>query len=199
MEETNQKDVIESERESEIVLPPSISDEEKGILFKELATILSRKWEKENTVVFGSSEMDLLLATGFDISTLRDVINEFKNFVHILGLDVIDFIFDEERWYCLKTSYYAPSELQQPELVILGVVMGFLEVDKAKPVTTERIKEKLVVMGKMKEYLVDTSLRKLHKFGYLKRKQTKWTYNYRTLIEFGEEERKKIAEEFRKI
>lgn len=199
MEEINKKDATDEKRESEIVLPPSVSDEEKGILFKELATILSRKWEKENTVVFGSSEMDLLLATGFDIGTLREVIDEFKNFVHILGLDVIDFIFDEERWYCLKTNYYAPSELQQPELVILGVVIGFLEVDKTKPVTTDRIKEKLVVMGKMKEYLVDTSLRKLHKYGYLKRKQNKWSYNYRTLIEFGEEERKKIAEEFRKI
>jgi len=198
MEETHQKDDT-NEQESEIILPPSISDEEKGILFKELTTILSRKWEKEKTIVFGSSEMDLLLATGFDIGTLREVIEEYKSFIHILGLEVIEFIFDEERWYCLKTDYYAPSELQQSELVILGVVVGFLEVDKPKPVTTERIKEKLVVMGKMKEYLVDASLRRLLRFGYLQRKQNEWLYNYRTLIEFGEEERKKIAEEFRKI
>ncbi|MCG3216097.1 MAG: hypothetical protein KAS63_05250 [Candidatus Heimdallarchaeota archaeon] len=199
MEETHQKDDTNSEQESEVILPPSISDGEKGILFKELTTILSRKWEKEKTIVFGSSELDLLLATGFDIRTLRDVIEEYKNFVQILGLEVIEFIFNEERWYCLKTNYYAPSELQQSELIVLGIVVGFIEEDKTKPITTERIKEKLVVMGKMKEYLVDTSLRKLSRFGYLQRIQNEWSYNYRTLIEFGEEERKKIAEEFRRI
>ncbi|GAI77564.1 unnamed protein product [marine sediment metagenome] len=51
----------------------------------------------------------------------------------------------------------------------------------------------------MKAYQVDLCLRKLTQQGYLKKQQNVWSYNYRTLVEFGDEERRKITEEFRKI
>ncbi len=189
----------EDEEKNVIKLPATIADSDKGELFKELTTILSRKWIKEKTMVFGCSEMDLLLATRFDINTLRDTLEEYKRFVEVLGLEVIEYDIERERWYCLRSNYYAPSDLEKGELAILGTIIGLIEGKSDKPITTEKIKEKLVVTGKMKEYLVENTLRKLARQGYIERKQNGWKYNYRVRIEFGEKERRKIAAEFRKI
>ena len=201
MKENHLEEVLDTNEDVEInnFLPSSISDEEKGTLFRELTTILSRKWIKDKVTVFGCSELDLLLATRFDIQTLRDTIDEYKSFVQILGLNVIEYDMDGEKWYCLRSSHYAPSDLQSAELIVLGIIIAYLETDKQEPVTTERIKEKLVITDRMKEYLVDNSLRNLTKLGYIKKQKNEWHYNYRTFIEFGEEERNKIVEEFRKI
>ena len=199
MEEIHQEELEGEEDQKEpLMLPAVITDEEKSELFRELTTILSRKWVKDKTTVFGSSEMDLLLATKFDISTLRNNLEEYRQFVEIIGLELIEYEFENDKWYCLKSDYYAPSELEKNDLIILGTIISLIEADKG-PVLTEKIKEKLVLTGKIKEYIFERSLRNLVKYGYLNRKQSEWTYSYRTLIEFGEEERKAISEEFRKI
>jgi len=198
MEEIHQDELEEEEDQEQLLLPAVITDEEKGELFRELTTILSRKWTKDKTTVFGSSEMDLLLATKFDISTLRNILDEYKQFVGIIGLEVIEYEFESDRWYCLKTNYYAPSELEKNDLIVLGTIIGLIET-KNEPILTEKIKEKLVLTGRIKEYILEKSMRNLVKYGYLNRKKNEWSYNYRTLIEFGEEERKTISEEFRKI
>lgn len=181
------------------LLPPSISDNEKGQLFKELTTILSREWIKDRITVFGCSELDLLLATRFDVASLREALEEYRLFVKVLGLDLIEYDLDGETWYCLKSSYYAPSGLQESELVLLGLIISLVEEEKPRPITTDTIKKKLVTTGKMKEYAVELGLRNLIKMGYIKRKNNFWIYNYRIKIEYGRDERKKIAEEFRTL
>ena len=202
MEEPSQEDFFSQEEDEEnniIQLPATIADSDKGELFKELTTILSRKWMKEKTIVFGCSEMDLLLATRFDISTLRDTLEEYKVFVEVLGLEVIEYDIKGEKWYCLRSNFYAPSELEKGELAVLGTIIGLIEEKPNKPIKTEKIKEKLVLTGKMKEYFVENTLRKLARQGYIERKHNGWQYNYRVRIEFGEKERQKIAEELRRI
>ena len=72
--EDEEESLIESDATS--LLPPSISDTEKGQLFKELTTILSRKWKKDKVTVFGCSELDLLLATRFDVASLREALHQ---------------------------------------------------------------------------------------------------------------------------
>ncbi|NPD88558.1 MAG: hypothetical protein HGN29_07530 [Asgard group archaeon] len=202
MEEPPQEEFSSHEEDEEmniIKLPATIADSDKGELFKELTTILSRKWIKEKTMVFGCSEMDLLLATRFDINTLRETLEEYKGFVEVLGLEVLEYEIKGERWYCLRSNFYAPSELEKGELAVLGTIIGLIEGKSKEPITTEKIKEKLVVTGKMKEYFVENTIRKLVRQGYIERKQNEWKYNYRVRIEFGEKERRKIAREFRKI
>ncbi|MBY9001830.1 MAG: nucleotidyltransferase domain-containing protein [Candidatus Heimdallarchaeota archaeon] len=199
MEEENQEftEILDDEHEF-VQLPAAITDEEKSELFKELTTILSRRWTKEKIFVFGSSEIDLLLATRFDIDTLREVIEEYKRFVEILGLEVVEYTLDGETWYSLKSAFYAPSELQKSEFIVLGTIIGFLE-NQSAPLLTKHIQEKLINTNKMKAYQVDLCLRKLIQQGYIKKLRNIWSYNYRTLVEFGTEERRKISEEFRKI
>jgi len=150
-------------------------------------------------MVFGCSEMDLLLATKFDINTLRDTLEEYNSFVEVLGLEVIDYDIVGERWYCLRSNFYAPSDLEKGELAVLGTIIGLIEEKSDEPIKTEKIKERLVLTGKMKEYFVENTLRKLARLGYIERKQNGWKYNFRVKLEFGEKEREKIAEEFRKI
>ena len=90
MEEEPEKiEEMNSNNTQVIKLPAAITDEEKSELFKELTTILSRRWIKDKIFVFGSSELDLLLATRFDIDTLRELIEEYKRFIEILGLEVV--------------------------------------------------------------------------------------------------------------
>lgn len=197
-EEFQNNDEILDDKPEIVKLPAVITDEEKSELFKELTTILSRRWVKNKIFVFGSSEIDLLLATRFDIDTLREIIEEYKRFVEILGLEVVEYILDGETWYSLKSAFYAPSELLKSEFIVLGTIIYILETQN-KPLSTKTIKEKLIDTNRMKAYQVDICLRKLTQQGYIKKLHNDWSYNYRTLVEFGEEERRKITEEFRKI
>jgi hypothetical protein len=197
-EDFNNIDEMQGTKPEVVKLPAAITDEEKSELFKELTTILSRKWVKNKIFVFGSSEIDLLLATRFDIDTLREIIEEYKSFVEILGLEVVEYTIDGETWYSLKSAFYAPSELLKSEFIVLGTIIGILETQTG-PLSTKTIKEKLTDTNRMKAYQVDLCLRKLVQQGYIKKLHNVWSYNYRTLVEFGEEERRKITEEFRKI
>ncbi|MCK5409170.1 MAG: hypothetical protein KAJ30_02810 [Candidatus Heimdallarchaeota archaeon] len=197
-EEFQNNDEVIDDKPEIVKLPATITDEEKSELFKELTTILSRRWIKNKIFVFGSSEIDLLLATRFDIDTLREVIEEYKRFVEILGLEVVEYTLDGDTWYSLKSAFYAPSELLKSEFIVLGTIIGILETQTG-PLLTKKIKEKLIDANRMKAYQVDLCLRKLIQQGYIKRHQNVLSYNYRTLVEYGEEERRKIAEEFRKI
>lgn len=197
-EEFQNNDEALDDKPEIIKLPAAITDEEKSELFKELTTILSRRWVKDKIFVFGSSEIDLLLATRFDIDTLREIIEEYKRFVEILGLDVVEYTIDGEMWYSLKSAFYAPSELLKSEFIVLGTIIGILETQSG-PLSTKIIKEKLIDTNRMKAYQVDLCLRKLVQQGYIKKLRNDWSYNYRTLVEFGEEEMRKITEEFRKI
>ncbi len=197
-EDFNNIDEMQDTKPEVVKLPAAITDEEKSELFKELTTILSRKWVKNKIFVFGSSEIDLLLATRFDIDTLREIIEEYKSFVEILGLEVVEYTIDGETWYSLKSAFYAPSELLKSEFIVLGTIIGTLET-QTEPLSTKTIKEKLIDTNRMKAYQVDLCLRKLVQQGYIKKLHNVWSYNYRTIVEFGEEERRKITEEFRKI
>ncbi len=197
-EDFNNIDEMQDTKPEVVKLPAAITDEEKSELFKELTTILSRRWVKNKIFVFGSSEIDLLLATRFDVDTLREIIEEYKSFVEILGLEVVEYTIDGETWYSLKSAFYAPSELLKSEFIVLGTIIGTLET-QTEPLSTKTIKEKLIDTNRMKAYQVDLCLRKLVQQGYIKKLRNDWSYNYRTIVEFGEEERRKITEEFRKI
>jgi hypothetical protein len=197
-EEFQDIEEIQDDKPEIVKLPAAITDEEKSELFKELTTILSRRWFKDKIFVFGSSEIDLLLATRFDIDTLREIIEEYKRFVEILGLEVVEYTLDNDTWYSLKSAFYAPSELLKSEFIVLGTIIGLLET-QTETLSTKIIKEKLIDTNRMKAYQVDLCLRKLTQQGYIKRHQNVLSYNYRTLVEYGEEERRKIAEEFRKV
>lgn len=179
--------------------PPLISDEEKTALFRELTTILTRRWQLDGETVYGCTEMDLLLATKYDITTLNQELEEYDRFVNILGLKIVEYTHKEQIWYCLKSQYYAPPELSEDQLLVLGSVIALMQKNEKNIVNVAELKTKLVVPGILKEYKIDRILRKLDTLGYVKRGRGEIQASFRLLIEFDDEERKKISKEFNKI
>jgi len=179
------------------VLPGSISDEEKRALFKELTVLLTRSWEHNGKRIYGCSEEELLLITQFDRGTLLDILNEYKKFVEVLGLELVTYEANNDFYYCLRSFYYAPPELSEPELMTLGVIIALTEIEQ--DVTTQLLREKLVVTKRLTNYQLEEALRRLVKLGYIISKKRKWYYNYRTIIEFEKEERRKITEIYEKL
>ena len=178
-------------------LSPLITDKEKQELFRELTTILTRRWIKDNVEVFGVSQQDLLIVTRVDIATLENILEEYKIFISILGLELVNYKIANETWLCLKSKYFAPPELNEAELIVLGIIVGLRE--SGKKITTKKIKEFLTSNDYLKEYIVSESIRSLMYKGYIKRKSNLIDYNYRTLLEFDEDERTKIKEEYEKL
>ncbi|UJG44772.1 MAG: hypothetical protein K9W46_06210 [Candidatus Heimdallarchaeum endolithica] len=178
-------------------LSPLITDKEKQELFRELTTILTRRWIKDNVEVFGVSQQGLLIVTRVDIATLENILEEYKIFISILGLELVNYKIVNETWLCLKSNYFAPPELNEVELIVLGIIVGLRE--SGKKITTKKIKEFLTSNDYLKEYIVSESIRSLTYKGYIKRKSNLIDYNYRTLLEFDEDERTKIKEEYEKL
>jgi len=175
-------------------IPSSISDAEKRQLFRELTILLTRSWEENGKRLYGCAEEELLLITQFDIFTLKEILAEYGNFIEILGLELRTYEMDKKLFYCLRSRYYAPPELSDSELIVLGVIIALRELEK--DVTTQLLKEKLVVTKKLSNYQLGEALRKLTKLGYIQSKRRKWDYNYRLLVEFDDEEKKKIVNEY---
>ncbi|MHA1305013.1 MAG: hypothetical protein ACTSQE_03505 [Candidatus Heimdallarchaeaceae archaeon] len=175
-----------------------VTDEERQALFRELTTILTRRWIKDGTTVFGASEKDLLIVTRMDFVTFRNLLEEYNAFISALGLELVHYEFEGEKWYCLKSDYYAPPELNKEELILLGTIIAMIE--NQQKVTLKRVKEFFLTQDLLKEYQIVRSMRELMSMGYLKRKKNKEIiYGYRTILEYGEKERNKIKEEFVKL
>ncbi len=179
-----------------------ITDEDNRELFRELTTILTRRWTKNNVLVFGVSEHDLLIATRMDVVSLHNILEDYSAFIELLGLRLVSYYLEEgDKWYCLKSEYYAPPELSESETLVLGVMIAMIELEQRSSVSVKKVKEFLLTRGYLKEYQVGIIIKSLVKKGYIKRKRgyNSLSYGYRTLIEFEETERVKIKEEFRKL
>ncbi len=178
-----------------------LDEEDKRRLFKELTVILTRRWVKEDRVMIGCSLNDLLIATSLTIDALEPVLTEYSKIVGILGLELVDYKKDEQKWFCLRSAYYAPTELKTDVMMVLGLIIALIERDTKQHIETKQLKKLLLSNNIMKEYAIDQCLKELHQQGYILRKMRGniLQYDYRTIIEFGLDERKKIVEEFRNI
>lgn len=197
-EENNNASNQQEDTKPYFAMPSLFLDKESAELFRELTVILTRQWRKDGKFVYGASENDLLLATLLDISSLTDLLKEYAAIVNELGLELVDYTLQDQKWYCLKSSFYAPPELSAVQLLILGTVIGLIETT-GKGVKTKDVKSELATQGILKEYQVENGLRELEVLGYIHRIKNIWHYNYRTLIEFDDETRKAIAERHGKL
>ncbi|MHA1686505.1 MAG: hypothetical protein ACTSYD_08885 [Candidatus Heimdallarchaeaceae archaeon] len=197
-ENSNNMSAENETAEKPIFLPSLFTDKDIADLFRELTVILTRKWKKNGIYVYGCSENDLLLSTLLDVASLTELLEEYGEFIKTLGLELRSYQIDEQKWYCLQSSFYAPPELSEVQLIILGTLIGLIETTN-KAITTRELKEELVTKGILKEYQVERSLRELEILGYIRRIKNAWQYNYRTLIEFDEESRSLIAKRYENI
>ncbi len=199
IERTSKKSTEKQYVDREAFFPPLITDKEKTALFRELTTILTRRWQFEGETVYGCTQMDLLLATKYDITTLNQELEEYDRFVNILGLKIVEYTHKEQIWYCLKSQHYAPPELTEDQLLVLGSVIALMQKNEKNIVNVTELKTKLVVPGILKEYKIDRILRKLDTLGYVKRGRGEIQAIFRLFIEFDDDERKKISKEFNRL
>ena len=115
-----------------------------------------------------------------------------------LGLEVVDYYYEREHWYCLKSQYAAPNELGSLEQGVLGTLIGMIEAtDKPERASlpVSELRKRLVGGKYASRYQLDIALSKLENLGFVAKKRSQLSYGPRTLIELSSERRANIAEE----
>lgn len=130
-----------------------------------------------------------------------------------LGLELVEYRFGGEGWVCLRSLHVAPTELDDAQQGVLGVIVMLIErenhdgaergrrqsksLDGDQPkIMLARLHDLLVTSG---QYLsrgrFDDILHALDSLGYIMRRSGKIQYGPRLLIEFPADARAAIAEQ----
>lgn len=170
---------------------------------QELFIAMSTRWIKnDGSLATGVSRKQILQKTDIKAEVLDDLIMQVKEKVDLLGLEVVEYTYESDLWYTLRSNYVAPNELNPEEEATLAVIIEFLEKQKdptTANISLDKINDRLVKGKYFTNSSLDRSLRKLEYLGYINRKRKKISYKPRTLIEFSEISRKHIAEESSKL
>ena len=165
---------------------------------QELFVALTTRWRKENGVLaIGVSRKQLLKAGSVEVEILDDLIKKLRENVANLGLELLEYLYEGEVWYAIRSTYVAPCELKSEEEAMLSVIIAHIESNPSdkKETPIANVKKKLVGGKYFSEYQFDRILRNLELYGYIERKRNSLVYSPRTLIELSQEARKHISEE----
>ncbi len=165
----------------------------------ELMIALSARWQTDaGKIAIGVPRGRLLAAAGTDEKGLTALLEALQKEIGRLGLELVDYYYEREHWFCLKSQYAAPNELGLAEQGVLGSLIGLLESQEkaeraALPVAD--LRKKLIGGKYISRYQLDAALSKLITLGFVTRKRSSLSYGPRTLIELSSERRSNIAEE----
>ncbi|NUM35637.1 MAG: hypothetical protein HUU50_13910 [Candidatus Brocadiae bacterium] len=165
---------------------------------QEIFVALTTRWRKENGVLaIGVSRKQLLKAGSIEPAVLEDLLKKLKENISSLGLELLEYLYEGESWYAIRSSYVAPADLKSEEEAVLAIIIAHIESIKEskKEAPLANIKKKLVGGKYFSEYQFDRILRNLEQSGYIERKKNNLAYSPRTLIELPEDARKHICEE----
>ncbi|MGE3854178.1 MAG: hypothetical protein AB7K09_20765 [Planctomycetota bacterium] len=139
-----------------------------------------------------------------------------------LGMEVVEYRFESDQWYCLRSVHVAPTELAEDQQGVLGVIIMLIETDDADgdataadaPATRKRrraldgdqprvaatrVADLLTGGGPGTGYLsrsrLDDILRELETAGYIVRRSRHIQYGPRLFVEFPDDARLAIAEQ----
>ena len=165
---------------------------------QELFVALTTRWRKENGVLaIGVSRKQLLKAGSIESQVLEDLLKKLKENISSLGLELLEYIYEGEAWYAIRSTYVAPADLKSEEEAVLAVIIAHIEssTENKKEVPVANVKKKLVNGKYFSEYQFERILRNLEQSGYIERKKNNLLYSPRILIELPQEARKHICEE----
>ncbi len=165
---------------------------------QELFVALTTRWRKENGVLaIGVSRKQLLKAGSIEGAVLDDLLKKLKENIVNLGLELLEYIYDGETWYAIRSTYVAPTDLKSEEEAVLAVIVAHIEscAESKKETPIGTVKKKLVGGKYFSEYQFDRILKNLEQSGYIERKKNSLIYSPRTLIELSQDARKHICEE----
>jgi hypothetical protein len=143
----------------------------------------------------------LLAALGVANRRLDELLARLTTLVAPLGLEVVDYYYQGQRWYSLKSEYAAPSELSAEEQGVLGVLMMLVEAsgDEQTQIDAGDLRRRLVEGRYLSRYQLDLLLAGLEQKGYLIRTRQRVGYGPRTLLEFAADRRSNIADEAERL
>ena len=128
-----------------------INIKEEGL--EELFIALTTRWRKEDGKLgIGVPQKKLLKAGEINKSNLDILLADLKEYIKKLGLECIEYIYEGEVWYAIRSNYVAPVELESDEEAILAVIISLLEDTKQQKIGINTIKKKLILGKYCSEY-----------------------------------------------
>ncbi|MHA2363639.1 MAG: hypothetical protein ACXAC7_06755 [Candidatus Hodarchaeales archaeon] len=163
--------------------------------YSQIFSILTnRRQNSEGHNLIGYSEEGLTTVLNRTIDETQKLLNEFNEYLLGLGLSIVEFIYQGEIWYCIKSLYAAPIELNEEELGVLGTLIMLAEENKQDFIEQSTLIEYLTTRKYFNEYRLRKLISRLINSAFIEKKSGgKLAYGPRTLIELNEEVRRQIA------
>ncbi|MBN1331161.1 MAG: hypothetical protein JXA54_16940 [Candidatus Heimdallarchaeota archaeon] len=203
MDEEFNEEIEKSDEETNTVDSSATTklEEEFGEIDPQLFIALTSRWRRENgSLTIGVSKNQLRNKTGLTLLELETTLENFGRKVKRLGLELISYVFENEEWYCLRSIYVVPNELNLDEQAVLGTIIFMIERKsdrrrrEEEPISSSDLFDRLVKRGYYSEYTLTRILRTLDTAGYIRRGGNKIKYGSRTKIEITAERRAEIAD-----
>ena len=115
---------------------------------QQLFIALTARWRKDDeNLAVGINQRKLLEALEINKENLGELLEQLKSKIEELGMELIEYIYQGETWYAIRSSYSCPGEITKEEEATLAVVIGYMESQKkpeAAEVSLPYLKKKLV-------------------------------------------------------
>ena len=171
----------------------SVEDLPRKEFYAQLFSILAnRRQNSEGQLLIGFSEKGLMEVLESGLEETKELLSEFNDYLLGLGLSVAEFFYQRERWYCIKSMYAAPIELNEEELGVLGTIIMLMEGKEKSFVEQSVLIDYLTTREYFNEYRLRRLLSRLIDSAYIEKLGGKLRYGPRTLIELNEEVRRNI-------
>jgi len=171
----------------------------------ELFVALTARWRREDgSLAFGVSEKTLLKKAGLTLDQWRQTQLSFRERVEALGVELTDYTYLGQRWWCCRALYPVPPELTDEEMAVLAVVLyeaqrGSETARRTLEARCDAVKSLIVEGGYLTNYAFDRTVNRLQDQGYLKRSRAWFHAEPRLLLEIPEENRRYLAEQVEKL
>lgn len=165
-------------------------------MLQQVFIAITARWHRESgPLAIGVTRSRLKTAGAMSEEELDSVLAKLRGRLDGLGLDLVEYLYEGEVWYAVRSGFACPSELSGDDEAALAVLMSAVEPDETNKVSLEALKKRLVTAKYCTDYQLDRILKNLEHLGYIQRKSKMIGYGPRTMLEFSKDARKHIAEE----
>ena len=177
----------------------------------ELFVALTSRWRRDDgSLAFGISEADILKKGDLTAAEWRQLQLDLRERTEALGVELVSYDVLGQRWWCCRSLYPVPPELDEQEMTVLATF--FYRAQKTAKdggkrhltgrylsISLKSLKGTLVDGGYCSAYAFDRTLRQLQEKGYLKRSQSRLSAQPRLLLEIPEENRQYLADQVERL
>lgn len=163
---------------------------------------LCTRWRRDDgSLAFGISERDILSKGQMTVAEWRERQVDLRGHAEPLGLELVSYQHNGETWWCVRSLFAVPPELDEKEMAVLAVFFYRTAADQdtvpshALSTPIDSMKALLVEGDYMSSYAFDRVLRQLQEKGYIRRSRRDIHAETRLLLEVPEENRKYLADQ----